>query len=31
MTMPVRMPNPELTDDQVKNVASFILSLRKKH
>ncbi|MGD0634121.1 MAG: cytochrome c [Beijerinckiaceae bacterium] len=30
MTMPVRMPNPELTDDQIKNVISFILSLRKK-
>jgi cytochrome c1 len=31
MTLPLQMPNPELTDNQTKNVISFILSLRKKH
>ena len=31
MTMPVRMPNPQLMDDQTRNVVSFILSLGKKH
>lgn len=30
VTMPVRMPNPELMDDQVRNVVSYILSLKKK-
>jgi hypothetical protein len=28
MNLPVHMPNPELSDDQMANIISFILSLR---
>ncbi|HML13530.1 MAG TPA: cytochrome c [Xanthobacteraceae bacterium] len=31
MTLPVHMPNPELTEDETTKIVAFILSLRPQH
>ena len=31
LSNPKNMPNPQLTDDQIRDIARFIMSLRDKH
>jgi len=31
LSNPKNMPNPQLTDDQIRDIARFIVSLRDKH